>query len=204
MTNPIDITAENLIKKSVDTSRVNPEQSADKLLANTIKQLFGDMDPDKVCLAAIEQSVQAKLESIRRDSMAKQSEFEHIGQLDLEGFSVDEHKIPKAMKTRSVAEVDDWMQSRAQIELENAEELRKAYEAQQNKANRFQQWAYATKTVRIAVERMGLDPTVISYEQAINKAKTANPSNQALLSPKTKQPMRPMRPTDGDLPNAPY
>ena len=202
--NNIDITAENLIKKSVDTSRVTPEQSADKLLANTIKQLFGDMEPVDVCFAAIEQSIQAKLESIRRDSMAKQSEFEQIGQLDLDGFLVDEHKIPKAMKTQSVAEVDDWMQSRAQIELENAEELRKAYEAQQNKSNRFQQWAYATKTVRVAVERMGLDPQVITYEQAINKAKTANPGDQALPSSKTKQPVRTVRPTDGDRPNTPY
>lgn len=128
-----------------------------------------------------------------RGRVANEDEFKRIGQMDLFGNMIPEHKVPKIMMERSCAEVSEWMEQRAKIERENLEELLIAVKKQQSKSAKFDQWYNAVQLVKSTIEKIGLDPERISYEEAINKAQTHQHGDESVPGKKAKQSVCPVR-----------
>lgn len=181
----IDITSEQLIKSALSRYKLKHE-SPDMLLANVVAELHSNADSATVIRQAVTNSVKEGITKMERQAMAAEKDFQAIGQMSLLGELIPEHKIPASMVTKSAAEVNAWMENRAQIEQQNLEELRAALDKQTSKAARFAKWATATRQVCETLERAGINPREVSYAEAINKAEAlhAGRSPDAGTAPK--------------------
>lgn len=169
MKTELDITSEQLVSKAMNYYKLG-HASPDLLLARVIADMRSNADPATVIRQAVTNSIAEAIRKMDRQALAAESEFQAIGQMSLLGDLIPEHKIPNDMQGKPAAEVDAWMQSRAEIEAKNLEELRVAVREQERKAERFSTWANATRQVCETLERAGLDPRVVTYAEAINKA----------------------------------
>lgn len=169
----INTTAEQLIKETLKTYRAERAEP-EVLLAKTIATLHPGINPDVVSQAAQINSIAKAITKLERDALAHESVMQEYGQLSLLGALIPEHKVPKGLINKSAAEMDAWMASRAETEAENAEELRKAAEAQARKADRFAQWSGAVHRVCTTLKDHGIDPEAISYAEALRKAEAFN------------------------------
>lgn len=185
----IDITSEQLVKAALNRYKTQHE-APDMLLGNVISEMHSHADSATVIRQAVTNSIAEGLRRMERQAMAAESEFAGIGQMSLLGDMIPEHKIPAGMQTKSAAEVNAWMENRAQIERENLEELRGALERQEQKTKRFATWADATRQVCDALKRAGLDPAEVSYAEAINKAEALRPRRGADAGETSKRPLR--------------
>jgi uncharacterized protein YejL (UPF0352 family) len=185
----IDITAEQLIKTALNRYKTQHE-SPDMLLGNVISELHSNTDSATVIRQAITNSIAEGLLKMERQAMAAESEFASIGQMSLLGELIPEHKIPLGMQTRSAAEVNAWMQHRAELERENLEELRAAFERQEHKAAKFSAWAQATHRICEALQHGGLDPAGVTYAEAINRAQAIQPRHGVDVGAPSGLPLR--------------
>lgn len=189
MNTDIQITAEELIKQSV--KRYATEQStAEILIAETIHQLYPNHSGDIVRAISLKNSVQNGILKAERMAAAHESEFALIGQLSLLGDLIPEHKVPKQLLSKSTSEMYEWMQNRAKIEQENADELRKAAEAQQNKADKFASWSHSVSSIYHAIIEMKLNPDEVTYAEALKQAQAFQPGDRSVPRETTKQPLR--------------
>jgi ribulose kinase len=185
----IDITSEALVKTALGRYKTQQE-SPDLLLSNVIADLHSNADSATVVRQAVTNSIAEGIRRMERQAMASEAEFESVGQLSLLGELVPEHKIPAGMKDKTVAEVVAWMESRAEIEAANLEELRAAVERQEQKTKRLAAWAKAPRQIYNALVRAGIDPHTVSYADAINKAETFSRRRGAGLGETTAQSVR--------------
>jgi hypothetical protein len=185
----IDITSEQLIKTALNRYKTQHEPP-DMLLSNFIAEMHSNADSATVIRQAVTNSIADGLRRMERQAMAAESEFASVGQMSLLGDLIPDHKIPAGMQTKSAAEVNSWMENRAQIERENLDEMRAALERQEQKAARFSAWADATRQVCDALKRAGLDPGQVSYAEAINKAQTVWAGRGADAGATPRRPVR--------------
>jgi hypothetical protein len=185
----IDITAENLIKKALHRYKTKHE-APDMLLGNVIKSMHSNADSATVIRQAVTNSIAEGIRRLERQAMAAESEFASVGQMSLFGDMIPDHKIPAAMKTKSAAAVNAWMENRAQIERDNLDEIRAALERQEERSRSYSAWAAATRQVCEALQRAGLDPAEVSYADAINKAEALHPRHGFDAGAAAKQPLR--------------
>lgn len=185
----IDITSEQLIKTALGRYKTQHE-SPDMLLSNVIADMHSNADSATVIRQAVTNSIAEGITRMERQAMAAESQFASIGQMSLLGDLIPEHKIPAVMQTRSVAEVAAWMEDRAQIERDNAEEMRAAADRQAEKARNFTEWAKGPSRICEVLRRAGIDPKDISYAEAINKAETLQPRHGLDAGAPSKRPLR--------------
>jgi hypothetical protein len=165
----IDITSEALIKTALGLYKTQ-HASPDVLLSNVIADMHSNSDPATVIRQAVTNSIAEGIRRMERQALAAAADFESVGQMSLLGELIPEHKIPSGMKTKSVAEVVAWWENRVEIEIANMEEMRAAFERQEEKTKRFVAWAKPPRQIYDAMVRAGIDPNEVSYADAINKA----------------------------------
>jgi hypothetical protein len=185
----IDITSEALIKTALGRYKTQHE-SPDLLLSNVIAEMHSNADSATVIRQAVTNSIAEGIQRMERQAMAAEAEFESVGQMSLLGELVPQHKIPSGMKNKTVAEVVAWMENRAEIEIANLEEMRAAFERQEQKTKRFVAWAKAPRQIYEAMVRAGIDPNEVSYAEAINKAEAFSRRDGAGLGETAAQPLR--------------
>lgn len=185
----IDITSEQLIKAALNRYKTQHE-APDMLLGNVIAEMHSNADAATVIRQAVTNSIADGLRRMERQAMAAESEFAAVGQMSLLGDMIPEHKIPAGMQTKSVAEVLAWMENRAEIERQNLEEMRAAFERQEQKTKRFIAWVDGPRKVFNALKGAGLDPEKVSYAEAINKAEALRPRRGADAGETSKRPLR--------------
>ena len=110
--------------------------------------------------------------------------------MSLLGDLIPYHKIPEGMQTKSAAEVNAWMENRAQIESDNLDEMRAAFERQEQKTARYVSWAAATRQVCDALQKAGMDPEKVTYAEAINKAEAIHARDGADAGTQAMRPVR--------------
>lgn len=186
----IDITSEKLIKAALKRYRSSQQESPDVLLSNAIASMYSNADSSTVIRQAVTNSIRLGIDVMERDANARESEFAVIGQMSLLGDLIPEHKIPAKMQNNPAADVNAWMQERAQIERENLEEMRAAVDRQQQRTSQFAAWASATANVCETLERAGIDPARMSYAEAISKAEAIQSGRGAVSGEKAKRPLR--------------
>lgn len=189
MTLDTDITSEQLITRALkryETTNENP----DTLLASVIADIHANTDSATIIRQAVTNSVAEGIRKKERQAMAKEADFQAIGQMSLLGDLIPEHKVPASMVSKSAAEVNAWMENRAAIEAENLTELRNAVEAQKRKADRFNTWANATRKVCQSLEHAGINPNEMTYAEAINKAEAVDSRSASGIDAKAGRPMR--------------
>lgn len=185
----IDITSEQLIKTALNRYKTQHD-SPDVLLGHVIAEMHSNADSATVIRQAITNSIAEGILRMERQAMAAEADWAAVGQMSLLGDLIPEHSIPAGMQTKSAAEVNAWMENRAQIERENLDELRAALERQEQKTKRFTAWADATRQVCEALRRAGLDPAEVSYAEAISKAQAVQSRHGADAGASPKRPVR--------------
>jgi len=185
----IDITSEQLVKTAMNRYKVQHE-TPDMLLGRVIADMHSNADSDTIIRQAMTNSIAEGILRMERQAMAAAEGFDEVGQMSLLGDLIPDHKIPAAMQTKSAAEVNAWMESRAEIEQENLAELRAAVEKQVEKTARFVSWAAATRKVCDALQKAGMDPAKVTYAEAINKAETLHARRGADAGAQAKRPVR--------------
>lgn len=185
----IDITSEQLIKTALNRYKIQHE-APDMLLGNVIAEMHSNADSATVIRQAVTNSIAEGIRRMERQAMVAESEYAAVGQMSLLGDLIPDHKIPAGMQTKSAAEVNAWMENRAQIERENLEEMRAALDRQLQKTKQFTAWAEATRQVCDALRRSGFDPEMVSYAEAINKAEAIQPRHCADAGTSPKRTMR--------------
>lgn len=185
----IDITSEQLIKTALNRYKTQHE-APDTLLGNVIAEMHSNADSATVIRQAVTNSIADGIKRMERQALAAAEDWAAIGQMSLLGNLIPEHKIPAGMQTKSAAEVNAWMENRAQIERENLDELRAALERQEQRTKRFTAWADAVRQVCDSLKRAGLDPAEVSYAEAINKAQAVQPRHGADAGATPNRPMR--------------
>jgi len=184
-----NITSEQLIRTALNRYKTQHE-SADMLLSNVIHDMNPGSDSATVIRQAVTNSVAEGIRRMERQALSAESEFQRIGQMSLLGELIPDHKIPASMQSKSAREVNAWMENRAQVERENLEELRAAVEKQQGKTKRFEEWANATRLVCEALEHSGLNPSEVTYAEAVNKAEAVYRRDGADAVASAKRPVR--------------
>lgn len=185
----INVTSEQIIKTALSRYKTQHE-SPDMLLANVVAEMRSNADPATVIRQAVTNSIAKGIKEAERDVIAKEQEFESIGQMSLLGDLIPEHKIPAAMRTKSVAEVYAWIQQRAEIEQQNLEEMRAAFRRQESKTKKFLEWLNAVRKVKEALEHSGFDPNEVNYNDAISKAQTIQPGSECVSGAQAKRDVR--------------
>jgi hypothetical protein len=185
----IDTTSEQLIKAALQRYKVD-HRDADILLATVITETHPNAEPATVVRQAVTNSILEGIKKLERQAAASESEFHQFGQMNLFGDLIPEHKVPVGLLNKSAAEMDAWMQQRAEIERENAEEMRRAADAQERKAKRFELWAKSVHQVCTALTDAGFNPQEISYAEAIAKAETIHTGSQPVSIQAAKRTMR--------------
>jgi hypothetical protein len=185
----IQITAEDLVRAAVKRYVLKPADP-EMLLAETIRDLFPSTNGEVVRNKALENSVLRGIEKTDRERHANESAFLLVGQMSLFGDLIPEHKIPEQLLSKSVRETQEWMETRARIEQENAEELRRAAAAQERKAEQFRRWLAAVNSVYQAILEAGLNPETLTYAQAIQQAETLQSGCVGHSGNTAKRPLR--------------
>ena len=190
MNTDITITVDQLIHAALKRYALNQTIDTEILLAQTINDLYPNGNGETVRAKVLINSLTEAIEKAQRKAAAHENAFAQIAQMALPGILIPEHKIPKQLLPRSVAEVKEWSENRAAIERENADELRRAAKSQERKAEKFENWSKAVDAVYQAILDMGLDPESVTYEEAIKKAETFRAGFEQLSSKTAKQPLR--------------
>lgn len=168
MMNLSRLTADGLIKAAIQRSKVD-SSDPDALLQKVITEMVGEADLHTVEHAGYLNAIRDGIERLKRITAQAEQDFVQRRQMDIFGVNILEHKVPKRMLQETVAEVDDWMSQRAEMEEANAEDVDRAATAQRQRAARFRIWAEQVHRVREAVEAAGHDPAVMTYAEATKK-----------------------------------
>jgi hypothetical protein len=185
----ITITSEQLVKTALQRYRLD-NADADILLATVITETHPNDEPATVVRQSVTNSIIDGIRKLERQAAAAEKEFRLCGQMSLFGELIPEHQVPAGLVSKSAAEMNEWMQARAQIERENADEMRRAADAQERKAQRFEQWANSVSRVCHALTDAGFNPQDISYEAALAKAETIHAGTHTASSATTKGQVR--------------
>lgn len=185
----IQITAEELVRAALKRYITAPS-APDHLLAETIRDIYPNTNGEMVRTRSLENSIAKGVKKIIEDDHEWENKFLAVGQMSLFGDLIPEHKIPSRLLDTSVRETLDWMETRARIEQENADELRRAADAQQRKAERFAKWLSAVLQVYQSILEAGMNPETITYAQAIKHAETPNAQPDQGIGQSPKQPVR--------------
>lgn len=189
MSTEIQITAEQLVRESLKRYVVE-HADPDQLIAETIRQLYPNSNGETVRAQALANSVAEGIKRMERQAATHESEFRKIGQLSLLGELIPEHCVPHQLMEKSTAEMRDYMANRAEMEKQNADEMRAAAVRQEEKARRFEAWSDVVTKVYRAVVDMGLNPEVVSYAEALSKAEKVNPGRSAGADTSATRPLR--------------
>jgi hypothetical protein len=185
----IRITAEQLIKETLSTYKAK-EAPADILLAQTIKRLYPNEDAMTVRATVLENSIAAGIKRLMAGAIAAESDFMRCGQMSLFGELIPEHTVPRSLINKSAQGMADWMDNRARMERDNADELRRAADAQERKARRYEQSSQAVLRVVEALRAAGLNPEEVTYAEALAKAETLSSGTQSVSDAPSKRPLR--------------
>lgn len=189
MNTEITITAEQLIQTALKIAVVEPD-APDLLLSRAIVDLHLQTEPETIARQSLVNSIANGLKRQERQAAAAHDRFDTVGQMSLFGDLIPEHQIPRGWQSKMAAEVDAWMANRADIERQNADELRKAADAQEQKARKFEAFAAATHRVVEALIQAGLDPHQVTYEQAIAHAEAFHGRGSPAAGATTRRPVR--------------
>lgn len=185
----IQITAEQLVREALHAYKTD-HADPDVLIGKTIARLYPNADGVTVRAIALTNSVTEGIAKLERQAAASESEFYLAGQMSLLGEIIPEHKVPKGLMSKPASEMDDWMRDRAAIERENAQELRRAADAQERKAKRFEHWSEVVHRVCVILNENGINPAEVSYAEALKKAEAVSPGHGSVFGTPAERPMR--------------
>lgn len=186
-------TARQFIAK-VLLSHINQQgqDSAENAVDGLLAKMYPENDPMEVCHQLLINEVAAKMEEAERKAAADAETWVKVGQMDL--FGSGEFKIPSLLLPKSIATADDFMANKARMETEAADELAKAWQTQDDKANKVRNWACEVHRLYEGVAAAGMNPHEVSIEQAIQQAETLSSRHQAAVDPTTTGQVRTLRP----------
>lgn len=167
------------------------QSTASESIDSLLSELYPDLDPMMCCHQFIINSVESKLTDAIRDATSDIDHWMRVGQMDL--FDSKEFKIPASYLSKSLDEADAFMSDKARIETEAADELAKAWNAQQDKASRIAKWAAHVHQLKLNVESAGYDPSEVSIEKAIKQAQAVRDGASVASGQASKRPVRPVR-----------
>lgn len=189
MTSIDTLTSEQLLRVVANLHKTHGGNAAD-LVATAARSLGCQTELASFGLQTIINSAQANIDRAERQALAAADNFESVGQMSLFGDLISEHSIPKGWKTKYTKDVIDWWQSRAEIDRANAEEMMRHAEQAQRKAKHSEYNASVTHQVGEALERAGLDPAQVTYEQAIAHAETFHARGGPATGASSSKPLR--------------
>lgn len=185
----INVTSEQIVKKALRRYETQQED-ADLLLANVINDMHANTDAATVIRTSVTNSIRKGIERLERESYSREAEFVAIGQMFLFDELIPEHNIPASLRTKSCEEVDAWNASRSRIDLDNAEESAAHTESLKRKASRSAANASASHKLCEVLRRNGIDPSKVTYEEAIEKAQEIWARNSIDAGSSSKKPLR--------------
>lgn len=190
MNTPEKLTSEQLVRVGLDLFKTQGERNPDALYVATCRHLGCQTEVASFGAQAIVNSLEFGMQRMERQALAAAVKFETIGQMSLFGDLIPEHHIPKGWKAKIAREVNDWLKSRAEIKQANAEELERAAEGARREAVAAAHDAGASQQVIDALERAGLDPAQVTYEQAIAHSEAFHGRGGATAGASPRKPLR--------------
>jgi DNA repair exonuclease SbcCD ATPase subunit len=179
----ITLTSEQAVNKTIRraiNADINDIDDLENDLDQQLKTAYPTFSKLEIYESLVNNRLEEKYEEVVRRAAAAQEEFVTIGQGSLFGDYIESHQVPKTFFEKSVAQLLEEMQRRADSIKEDWEELQRTADAKLEKWNRATHASEQVKKVYNGLKSINKNPSKVPYEEAIKEIQQAGSGSESV------------------------